>query len=297
MTLDKLTENVLKWTNNKTPGSSLKLVADLAEYLYKNLDRYRLEWINEDRRSDFFLWLYPKFASLLDKFDPSRASFNTYLYWNVRMSWKSFIRASFSAEARERVLELEEGSRLLCLESESRFDKDWGGSTLDCGDTYELGGKPSVGSRLSPKRKALRARLILLLACKSSAFLADQDIARVAAETDTDEQWLRSKIEELNRSCSGKTETLKKTRERINVLYFRIRRCRYEQKYLDPESSRYRELTRESETCTRRLESVRRTEARHFRAPSNRLLARTLGIPRGTIDSVLASARPGCYAE
>lgn len=296
MTLEKLTERVNGWSADKSAISLPQMVSALAEYLYLNFNRYRLDWIDEDRRSDFFLWMYPKLGGLLEKFDPARASFGTYLYWNVRMSWKSFIRISFSNEARERVLELEESSRLIAQDPESRYGHDWDESTYDATGNYKSRSADSAHMAVTPKRQELRARTILLLACKSSAFLCDDDIRRVVSETKIDETWLRNKIEELNRSCSGKTETLRRSRERINVLYFRIRRCRYELKYLDPESSRFRELTRESETCARRLESARRAEARHYRAPSNRLLARTLGIPRGTIDSTLASAKPNGYS-
>ncbi len=297
MTLEELSARVTEWTGTRKSEARGGLVSGLAEYLYLNMDRYRLEWIDEDRRSDFFSWFYPKFGGLIDKFDPGKASFGTYLYWNVRMSWKSFIRSSFSNQARERVLEAEERTRLTLQDSEWRDPDSWVTETKDYSGRYEPSDQPVQANGLSPKQREIRSRKILLLACKSSAFLEDRDIVRVARETGYGEANLRQKVEELKKACKERTLLVDRSRERVNALYFRIQRCLYEMRYLDPGSSRYDDLRRECGVCRKRLDAAKRQAARHFRSPSNRLLARILGIPRGTVDSTLASARPDGYAE
>jgi len=295
--LDELSRHVTEWSETRNPETLDGLVARLAEYLYLNMDRYRLEWNDEDRIRDYFSWLYPKFAPILSKFDPAKASFGTYLFWNVRMSWKSYIRASFSQQAKERVLEAEERTRVLCQDAEWLDSDAWVCSTLDEVAPYAESGGERLARRVTKKQRAIQARRILLLACKSSPFLDDNDIARVARETCYDEDNLRKKVEELRAACKEKNRVVSRSKERVNDLYFRVQRCKYEMKYLDSDSSRYADLKRECETCEKRLELARRVASRHHKTPSNRLLARTLGIPRGSVDSTLASARPDGYAK
>ncbi len=294
MTLEQISAQVTQWSRNRDEETLAETVRGLAEYLYLNLDRYRLEWRDEDKKCDFFSWLYPKFPTLIQKFDPAKASFSTYLYWNVRMSWKSFIRSTFSAQALHRVIEAEEKTRILCMDPDSRTGDYWVACTRDEESPYpprSLEPEPY----LSPKQRDIRARQILLLACKSSPFLNDSDIAKVSRATGFPEETLRTKIDELRAACRGKDKNIRQSRERVNALYFRVQRCKYEMKYLESDSSRYADLRRECESCERRLIAARRLASRHLKAPSNRLLAKTLGIPRGTVDSTLASAKPTGY--
>lgn len=297
MNLEEVSERITAWTVNREGDALNGLVANLAEFLYLNMDRYRLEWHDEDRKSDFFIWLYPKFPNIILKFDPDKASFPTYLYWNVRMSWKSFIRSSFSAQALNRVIEAEEKTRILCMDSENPGSGHWVSCTSDHSLQYPESNCGKVDQRLSAKQRDIRSRQILLLACKSSPFLDDADIVRVARATGCGEEYLREKVDELRSACRGKDRTVRQSRERLNALYFRIQRCKYEMKYLESQSSRYVDLERECKSCEKRLIAVRRLASRHLKAPSNRLLAKTLGIPRGTVDSTLASVKPAGYDE
>lgn len=299
MTLEVLSESVTRWAEEKEDPLLEGLVSATAEYLYENMERYRLDWIDEDRKGDFFLWLYPKFPRILGKFDPLRASFGTYLYWNVRMAWKSFIRSRFSEEARRKVIEQEARETCLAMEGENRYGvrlNEDSSDRLVRGLERREKGDDAVSS-LSEKRREIHSRTVLLLACKACSLLEERHFTHIARETGLSQDQLRTLVERVRTESAVREETVKRTGERINVLYHRLRRCRYEMRYLEPDSSRYRELQRECATCEKRLQTARATARRHIRSPSNRLLSRILGIPRGTVDSTLASSRLSGYAD
>lgn len=299
MTFESLSESVTRWAAEKEETLLEGLVSDTAEYLYGNMERYRLDWIDEDRKGDFFLWLYPKFSRILVKFDPGRASFGTYLYWNVRMAWKSFIRSRFSEEARRKVIEQEERDTFLAMEAENRYGVHLDDETSNrlCRGMSRKERGESVKPALTEKRREIRARTVLLLACKACSLLEDGHFTLIAQETGLSQGHLRELVDRIRSESAEREETVKRTGERINTLYHRLRRCRYEMRYLDSDSSRYRELQRECSTCEKRLQTARAAARRHIRSPSNRLLSRILGIPRGTVDSTLASSRMTGYSD
>ena len=88
-------------------------VSGLAEFVYFNLYRFKLQWFDEDTRSDFVLWLYPKFESIVLNYNDERSSLKTYLYMMIRHCYRSFMKERFGSEARQRVFEQEEETRIL----------------------------------------------------------------------------------------------------------------------------------------------------------------------------------------
>ena len=85
--------------------------------------------------------------------------------------------------------------------------------------------------------------------------------------------------------------------EQQNATYVRAQKSLFEMKYLDRDSSRYLALEKEYRYCVKRLESLRAQSLRQIRSPSNRFLAATLGMSRGTVDATLAAALQGEYPE
>lgn len=297
MTEELLLARIEDYLATETSAEKERAVSAVAEYLYLNLARYRLDSPDEDMRGDFILWLYPKLGKIVALFNPERSSFKTYLGWMVKLSYRTFRRAQYSLEARQRVLECEEASRLTSAEPESLYT---GGDTgTDTGVSASVG--VNVGDAAekvhSPKKSSAFSRKIFLLACKSSAFLDEQSIFKVISLTGYDEGYVRTQLEYIRRSCLDKQERMRSSREKQYAYYIRAQRCRYEMKYLDQGCKRYIDLEREYRYCTKRLDAVRKTAARHIQAPSNRFLARTLGICRGTIDSTLASAVRDGYSD
>lgn len=270
----------------KTPRAETRerAVSALAEFLYTGMPRFRLEHLTEDIRSDFIVWLYPRFTHIIEQFAPERAQFGTYIRSVVRLSYRTFLRNQYASEACQRVYEIEAQSGALEAESGSNSDEQ----------------EPAYGRQRirvrSPKREEIMRRTVLLLACKAGNELGDDDIERAARLSGCTEDYLRSRIDLVRHECREKQDALRCSTEKRNMFYVRSLRCRYEMRYLDPVSARYRDLEKEYRYCARRLTEIRRRSQRCIRTPSNRLLAKILGISRGTIDSTLASALHSGYA-
>jgi DNA-directed RNA polymerase specialized sigma24 family protein len=273
-----------------TPERKDRAVAALIEYLYESLFKFRLDGLTDDTRSDFILWMYPRFPGIVEQFNPERASFKTYLNWVVRLSYRTFIRNLYSREARQRIYEIEETARLRSVEDEWC---DGNGTIAGAAEKicdYELTELLEKTAKLSEKQRTIFNRKVFLLACKAGNYLDDAQIKQVAAVIGCGEESLREKIDQLRQECGTKHDRQRRTEEKINGYYVRSQRCLYEMKLMDKDSARYESLRKEYDYCVKRLETVRHQAKRHIRVPSNRQLAATLGISRGTIDSTLASA-------
>lgn len=297
MTEGTLLDRIEEYRAAGTPERKDRAVSALIEYLYEALFKFRLDGLTDDTRSDFILWMYPRFPAIVEQFNPARASFNTYLNWVVRLSYRTFIRNLYSREARQRIYEMEETTRLRSAEDEW-LDSDEamaGAAEKDCG--YELTEILGRTAALSEKQRTIFNRKVYLLACKAGNYLDDAQIKRVAELCGCGEDHLREKIDQLRRECGAKNDRQRRTEEKINGYYVRSQRCLYEMKLMDRDTARYESLRKEYDYCVKRLDSVRRQARRHIRVPSNRLLAATLGISRGTIDSTLASAFHHGYSD
>ncbi len=272
-------------------------VSCLASFLYLNLKRYRLPNLDEDLRSDFIVWLYPRLPAIIRQFNPERASFNTYVNGIVIYSYRSFQKNKYSVEARQRVYEIEETTRLLSVEAEIGEDPDWDTCTADANPDYGDILSRVKFAELSEKKRAILSRKVLLLACKSSNYIDDRSIRRVALIAGLSVDYLREKVDILREKTLEKHDRDVKTAERINGYYIRAQRCLFEMKYMDRDTARYVSLGKEYAFCLKRIQTIRKNDSRRIRTPSNRLLATTLGISRGTIDSTLASTHTDGYSE
>lgn len=262
-----------------------RAVSALAEFLYMRFYRFRLNSRDEDLRGDFLVWIYPRLPCIISKYDPGKASLGTYLNWVVRLSFRTFMRNLYSAEARERACETEETTRLLALETETEYEAydDRPASVSDA-------------RRLSEKKREIRSRKLLLLACKSAHVITDEQIERVARLSGYDEAYIRGKIELIRKTGEKGRVRAGRNVERRNGYYIRARKCLIEMRYVEPGSPRLEALEREYELCRKRWSDLRAGKRTRVRSPSNRFLASTLGISRGTIDSTLAQAMKDGYA-
>lgn len=271
----------------------------LGEYLYENLKRFKLDYLNEDSRSDFITWLYPRFGAIIDQYDASRAAFTTYLTWVVRLSWKTFWRSQYSRDACQRVLETEEFTNRLSIETEMENSGEWNAETADRAENYGTLPRSKVtrAIRQSRKRREMDSRKIFLLACKAGNFLDETAVGKIARRTGYDEEYVRKTLGIIHERCKLKRERMQFLREQQNICYIRAQKCLYEMKYLERESNRYLALEREYRYCVVRLEKLRSRSSRQIRSPSNRFLATTLGMSRGTVDATLAAALKHGYSD
>ncbi len=275
-----------------TPDNRKRAIDALGIFLYENLQKYRLSIRDEDTRSDFIVWLYPRFGGMIDRFNPERASFGTFLNWNVRLTFRSFCRSRYGTEARQRVYEAEEETRIRSEMAEQENSGIW---ELYAGEPFP-GPRAKDSANASRKRREIEARTLLLLACKAGYEMDDATIESVSRRTGLDAKTLRARVDLVRRQSLHCQDRLRLSREREYRYYLRASRCLYEMGQIDKATNRYQALERERAYCQRRIASIRDQIKRQQKTPSNRFLAKTLGFCRGTVDSTLAAAAQRGYS-
>lgn len=264
-----------------------KAKEELGSYLYFHLHRFRIDCSCEDAKSDYVTWLYPRLEGIIRRFMPERAAFLTYLTWIVRSTWKSFIRQRYSKAAHERILEVEEETRLLNPDIEEFIESQSITNTTAC--EFKPGYQKTSTS--------IRNKTLILLACKAGNYIGEEEITKVCGITGYPEEEMRGKIARIREIFSKKMQQTRISQEKKNAFYIRAQRCLYEMKYLDKETGRYARLSKEYAYCVKRMETLSSTISRSLRSPSNRLLSTLLNFPRGTIDSTLAMAHRRWYPK
>ena len=322
---EKLLEAIKDYRLNPDEARLERAVRELGSFLYGGLKRFKIDVQSDDSRSDFIAWIYPRLPGIIRHFDEGRASFNTYITWVIRLSWRTFWRNQYSRDACQRVLETEAFTTLLSVEADRANANEWNSCTADTGKAYSRqptatrrptgagetpqaipGPKPlpkrrhktaSARSGQSAKKREIEARKVFLLACKAGNFLDEAAIGKITRLTGYDEAYIRATVTIIQDRCKTKRERMQAIREQQNATYIRAQKSLFEMKYLDRDSSRYLALEKEYRYCVKRLERLRAQSLRQIRSPSNRFLAVTLGMSRGTVDATLAAALEGEYPE
>ncbi len=283
MTDQELARIMAVYCAEPNPDMLGKLVNQVAEFLYFNIGQYRLRMMDEDFRGDFIVWIYPRLSVIINRYSAERALFKTYLRGIISTSWYNFLRQRIKTTAKERVVEQEEETRLLSIEAEGYTRSE------------QLGIMTAFEQPGTPKMKAIKRRSLLLLACKAGRQIGDEDIEKVARTCNISVPYLQNKIEVLRKECSKIEDKFFKKQENRYYYYLRARRCLVEMSYHDPVSATYARLKEEYAWCRKRIQVLDIERRRLSRGPSNRLIARCLEIPRGTVDASLAHAQQRWY--
>lgn len=270
----------------------------LGEYLYIHLVQYRLGLYDEDTRSDYITWLYPKLSRIIEQYKPGKASFKTYLSWVVRLTFKTFCREYYGREARQQVFVVEEQTRILSEMADRANRNDWNDMHFDT-DPAGKSKYPLIPDNEpdTKKRKQVAARKIMLLACKSGTALDDGIIASIVKQTGMTESYLNSKLDCVRQRWMLSADRMRELREKRFECYLRAQKSLMEMQQVDQNGSRYAYLEHEYRYCTRRIEELTRQCRKLQSAPSNRFLAGVLGMCRGTVDSTLASVKNHEYSD
>lgn len=296
MTEETMHEYITRYIDAPSEETLEKAVTALGEFLYTHLKRYKLNIKNDDTRGDFIAWLYPKLPKIIQRFNPEKASFATYINWIVRLTFRTFCRGRYGQEACQLVYQAEEETRLMSIMAEQVCTGNW--------DQYESSSETTAcdeqirkGKSKTAKRRELEARRLLLLACKAHHLIDDRDIARIALLSGFSVDFITRKLDMIRQKGFLACERLRSAREKEFSFYLRAQRCRFEMKDMEKDCTRYLYLEREYRYCIRRMRDLRARISKQMIAPSNRFLAITFGYCRGTVDSTLASAQNHGYSD
>lgn len=298
MTIEQVSERVHEFKNDGSPDALDSATHALGEYLYVHLVQFRLALHDEDTRSDYITWLYPKLSRVIEQYKPDKASFKTYLSWVVRLTFKTFCRDYYGREARQQVFMVEEQTRILSEMADRANRNEWNDAEYD-NDCYGKKKFPLMAENEhdTKKRRQVAARKIMLLACKSGTALDDGIIASIVKQTGMTESYLNSKLDCVRQRWMLSADRMRVLREKRFECYLRAQKSLMEMKQVDQDGSRYACLEHEYRYCTRRMAELAQQSRKLQCAPSNRLLAGILGMCRGTIDSTLASVKNHEYSD
>ncbi len=260
-------------------------IQELGIFLYTEMGRLRIRIQNEDRKSDFVTWLYPKLGTMIDRYDPARSRFETYIGNICRLYFRTFLRQQYRTSAEEAVFsdpEFVHYSEAESSETETEVLSRIA-AVAESDPAYLI-------KKRTAHAEALRRKKILLLACKAAPFLNDQLIVQIGEITGYGENTIRLLTENLKKECFKKISQNLLYRQKRNYYFLRSRRCEIELSGLETGCSRYERLKKEYSYCRDQWLRCRNKTWTHSQVPSNRTIARITGICRGTVDSTLATA-------
>lgn len=233
-------------------------------HVRENAHRFKLKSMPRDDLEDFIGSAFPRISRAVDSYRETGASFDAYVASILR--WKS---VAFRAAAADRAV----------LERACWRDRAMEAS--EAAQEYDATGGPD------PLRIAARPRHVMILALKSCLYVSDDFARRIERELGLDAEGLRDRLRELRRAMADQERRLAGLRERASVLYYRRVSLRARAEAAPEGSTRKSELEAQAASAEARLASIRRKLAAASKTASNRLVARSLGIPKGTVDSCL----------
>jgi hypothetical protein len=265
----------------------------VAILVYREHQRYGFD--NEDDAAEALIKYQGRLSKLVDRYEDRGLSFDTYLVSSLRYLARTVRRDRRLKTDRELVCE-----RLAALS----YGEDEGSSFVEKSGPVFGSRPPSrpepVGRRMPKRRprarggslpkpviaKAAYSSRLVFLAIKCAWEMDEESIGRVAASSGVDPSWLGAAIEQARRSLVSESERADHLMQRRNASWCRLRLL---EARLAEETDKVRH-TRLEFSLTRekaRYEKVL-AELSLFRIiVPNSVVARIVGVPKGTVDSGL----------
>jgi hypothetical protein len=272
--MESLTSRVLQYQRSRTGIEDL--VAEIAPRVLR-FPRTRFGW-DEDACSDFYLFFHPRLLRVLDRFRDQGKPFEAYLASALRWQARSFARRRKRTEQTWAM-----GPRLA---ADAAADLEPQSCAPDrCSQPRPLSRLSGVRPGAAEPRESER-RSLLYLVLKCSRRLDADELAAAAELTRIDPRRLAALIERLRCGQEQVERRLAMLRQRRNRAFSeaRILETRIAGS-TDPAAAA--ELQRRLSAANRRMRAAMERMARVRRDPTNREVARALGIPKGTVDCAL----------
>jgi DNA-directed RNA polymerase specialized sigma24 family protein len=221
-------------------------------------------WDRADN-DEYLSWLYPRISQAIGTYRETGSSFETYIGSLVRMTAKEFRSRKFRTYLAESAAWMSVSPDMYTREDPPEY--------------------ACIEETPGPKPDNPRQLLILILKC--CCYVSDDFLERAAPS-------LGILPEELNRMVSF-LKKLREKREQFNAYLqekanYQFYRCIFYEKRLKalPENCIATQRIKDRlERGRDRLVSIRKRLAKRLPDPSNRQIAKLLGISKGTVDSVL----------
>ncbi|MCL2008482.1 MAG: hypothetical protein FWG77_10390 [Treponema sp.] len=236
-------------------------------YLIKNNEFYRGFYGDRDYWNEFISWLYPRFSRAIDLYKDLGASFDAYMTGIIQSAVKEYRSREMEHKMTEFICWQARALDMMLFEEEPPY----------------LEKKHNVFSL--PKDITPKQVLVLLL--KAYYFVSDEFIDRVAESIGMDAKVVRNMVEEIRTMREAKEATITNLRERLYCQHYR---CLAYQKQLNSAqvgSNYYIKMKNRFERAKKRLYRMKKRLEGMRLSASNRMIAKVVGIPAGTVDSCL----------
>lgn len=260
-----LTERVLEYQRSRSGLEGL--VAEIAPHVLR-YPRRRFGW-DEDACSEFYLYVHPRLLRALGRFRDQGKPFEAYLASVLRWQARSF---ALRRRRDEQAWAL--GPRLAASCDPAA------GEGADADPSAPPYG-PSGGA--APNLRPTDHRYLLFLVLKCCRRLGPGGLAAAAAATGIEPARLADMVDRLRADLEPVERRLAMLRERRNRAFSEARRLEADLARL-PDAATAERLRRRLETARRRLRAAMARMSRVRRDPTNREVARVLGVPKGTVD-------------
>jgi len=264
--MENLTSRVLEYQRSRSGLEGL--VAEIAPRVLR-YPRRRFGW-DEDACSEFYLYFHPRLLRVLGRFRDQGKPFETYLASVLQWQAISFARRRSRDEQAWAM-----GARLA---PESAPEPD---------EAPDLERFPARSS--SPKRAPVPRfgesdrRSLLFLVLKCCRRLDPADLAAASEATGVGPERLAGLFEQLRAGMELVERRLAALRERRNRAFSEARLLET-QLAGHPQPAAAELLRQRLDAANRRMHAAVARMARVRRDPTNREIARALGIPKGTVD-------------
>jgi DNA-directed RNA polymerase specialized sigma24 family protein len=228
----------------------------------------------EDDYADFLLTFYPRIDSLIKRYRMTGMDFEAYLQSCLIWHMKSYLTIRIRKKRQEMILYNESCEALIQTETTG-----W--------EVHEANPEP-FQALLQKERKQdeMRESLkILLLALKCANEINDNFINKIASRIGMHSAIVFHLIEIMRTMMRNRTKRIQSLQERRRRNYFRLRY------FLDMRRNcvdKFQAEDLDKKICLEqtRYEAVSKILAITPKSPSHNDIARILGLPKGTIDSV-----------
>jgi len=244
-----------------------QLESKLFLYLTAHTRRYRLHNWDADERMDYLCWLYPRLHRAIDSYRDTGASFDAYIQTLVHWSSREYRNKDALQQTMEHTL------------WKARFAD----SVHEEVSVYTEHEKPL------PLIKNHRQILILML--KSYWYVSDDFLDRIAAALGIEKEYLQNLVLAMRQKRQAKDTEIQAMSERVDAQYYRCLLYLQQSRGLAPASSLYARAMQRYTKARERLTLMRRRLASFRRGATNREVAETLGLRKGTVDSSLFYVR------
>ena len=249
-------------------------------HLRSNPRHYNLDGWERADFMDFLGGFYLRLRRAIDTYRETGADFDAYMHSIVR--WASI---EFKASRAERAVMEKACWRDRAIDSAEEREAE-----------YEPDPKhfsvPSVPKKTEDLVNGIASKKqILMLALKCCLYVSDDFLARIAAALEMDRDRLQEEFRIMRERAARRMERLRTLEERLGAQYYRCLAFEARCKAAPPDGARKEVLEKAWKLNRARLESMRRRYSRMMREATNKEVAETLGIPKGTVDSSLHSLK------